>query len=61
MPILQESARAAIKKHGGLRAAARATGISPSTLLFLADGRRRNASIKTMQRLGVELIRVRGA
>ena len=59
MSILMQSARAAIKKHGGLRAAARATGVNHSTLLFLADGRRQNASAKTLRKLGIELVKGR--
>jgi hypothetical protein len=54
MPILQERARAAIKQHGGLRKAAKALGINHSTLLYLAEGKRTNASARTLQALGVK-------
>ena len=54
MAILQERARAAIKQHNGLRAAARALGINHSTLLFLAEGRRTTATVRTLQKLGLQ-------
>jgi hypothetical protein len=60
MELLQQRARAAIKKHGGLRAASRAIGINPSTLLYLSDGRRQNATLKTMRKLGVDMVGRRG-
>jgi hypothetical protein len=54
MAILQERARAAIRKHGGLRKAAKALGINHSTLLYLADGKRTAATERTLRALGIQ-------
>ena len=54
MSILQQRARAAIKEHKGLRAAARALKINHSTLLFLAEGKRTAAKPRTLRALGLK-------
>ena len=53
MAILQDRAREVIKSHGGLRKAAKALRLNHSTLLFLAKGRRRNATEGTLRKLGL--------
>jgi DNA-binding Xre family transcriptional regulator len=53
MNIVTERARAAVKKHGGLRKAARALGVNYSTLSLLQNGKRPSASERTLQALGL--------
>jgi transcriptional regulator with XRE-family HTH domain len=53
MGILQQKAREAIDKYGGVRDAARALGLSASTISLLASGQRKNASESTLRKLGL--------
>ncbi len=53
MGIVQERAIAAVKRHGGVGAAARALRINRSVLSLLADGKRRSASRRTLAALGL--------
>jgi hypothetical protein len=57
MSIVKERARAAIEKHNGVRAAARALRISAGVLSMLADGKRPSASPKTLRALGLKRIK----
>lgn len=41
------------RMHGGLRAAARATGIDPAYLLRLRNGEKVNPSAATLEKLGL--------
>ena len=53
MTPIQKAAKAAIKKHGGLRKAARVMGISPAYLCRLQNGERTNGSPETLAKLGI--------
>lgn len=53
MTLVQERVRAAIKKHGGLRAAARQLDIHPSLLSLLNAGKRASAGKRTLEKLGL--------
>jgi hypothetical protein len=53
MKALMKAARAAIRKHGGVRAAAAALGIDYSVLSRLASGQRASASNATRVALGL--------
>lgn len=50
---LQRVVEMLVEKHGGLRAAARATGIDPAYLLRLRAGDKTNPSFETLSKLGV--------
>ena len=58
MPIVQEYAKAAIDKHGGVRPAARKLRISAGVLSLLADGKRPSASPKTLRALGLRRVKI---
>ena len=42
------------REHGGLRAAARATGRSPSYMIRLRDGEKLEPSARLLRKLGLE-------
>ena len=42
------------REHGGLRAAARATGMSPSYMIRLRDGEKLEPSALLLRKLGLE-------
>ena len=42
------------REHGGLRAAARATGMSPSYMIRLRDGEKREPSEQVLAKLGLQ-------
>lgn len=51
---LEHAVKLLCRKHGGLRAAARAVGLSPSYLLRLRDGVKANPSADALRKLGIE-------
>lgn len=51
---LQQHIDELIAKHGGLRAAARATGIDVGYLWRIRVGEKRNPQEKTLKKLGLE-------
>ena len=53
---LRQKIESRIRKHGGLRAAAKAMDMDPSYLLRLMTGEKTNPSRKTLAKLG--LVRV---
>jgi len=53
MGILQQKAREAVAKYGGVREAALALGVSAATISLLASGQRINASEATLRKLGL--------
>lgn len=58
MSIIQDMARAAVQKHGGVRKAAQALGIDSALLSKLQDGTRQSASPRTLKALGlIKLVR----
>lgn len=42
------------RDHGGLRAAARAIGMSPSYMIRLRDGEKLEPSVRLLRKLGLE-------
>lgn len=42
------------RDHGGLRAAARAIGMSPSYMIRLRDGKKLEPSVRLLRKLGLE-------
>jgi len=54
MNRVQKAVEAAIKKHKGLRAAARATGLDPGYLCRLRKGKHPNAGDAILKAIGLE-------
>jgi transcriptional regulator with XRE-family HTH domain len=54
MTEIQRAVDRLVKKHGGLNAAARATGIDPPYLSRLRHGEKANPSENVLRRLGIE-------
>lgn len=58
MNIVQQAARAAIQRHGGVVKASRALKINRTVLRLLADCKRDSATDVTLRRLGLKLVPV---
>ena len=56
MLTLEEAMAAIVKKHGGIRATERATGIDKSFLSRLSRGQKVAPSTETLAKLGLESI-----
>lgn len=54
MTKVQQAATALIEKHGGIRAASRATGIDAAYLVNLRSGAKVNPGDETLAKLGLE-------
>ena len=55
MPTVKQTIEALIKKHNGLRSAARAVDMDPAYLLRLRDGDKQNPSEETLKKLGLRV------